>query len=127
MNELKECWILKHKIHIWQYFAAIGNRNILHVMFFFLNGPSPASFSFIFGIFQTNLNKILQQINVKKCPSSLRHWDSNTWPSECESPPITTRPGLPSHIYLGIQFDQRNEKKLGGIEAVISTHLIRLA
>ena len=31
----------------------------------FLNGPSPASFSFIFGLFQTNINTILQQINVK--------------------------------------------------------------
>ena len=33
--------------------------------FLFLNGPSPASFSFIFGLFQTNINTILQQINVK--------------------------------------------------------------
>ena len=32
---------------------------------FFLNGPSPASFSFIFGRFQTNINTILKQINVK--------------------------------------------------------------
>ena len=30
------------------------------------NGPSPASFSFIFGLFQTNIDTILQQINVKK-------------------------------------------------------------
>ena len=61
----------------------------------FLNGPSPASFTFIFGLFQTNINTILQQINVKKCPSSIRHWDSNPRPSDRESPPITTRPGLP--------------------------------
>ena len=33
--------------------------------FFLKNGPSPDSFSFIFGLFQTNINKILQQINVK--------------------------------------------------------------
>ena len=31
----------------------------------FLNGPSPASFSFNFGLFQTDINTILQQINVK--------------------------------------------------------------
>ena len=67
--------------------------------FFFKNGPSPASFSFIFGLFQTNINTILQQINVKKCPSSMRHWDSNPRPSERESPPITTRPGLPALQY----------------------------
>ena len=59
------------------------------------NGPSPASFSFIFGLSQTNINTILQQINVKKCPSSIRHRDSNPRPSGRESPPITTRPGLP--------------------------------
>ena len=35
----------------------------------FLNGPSPASFSFIFGLFQTNINTILQQINVKNVHS----------------------------------------------------------
>ena len=31
----------------------------------FLNGPSPASFSFLFGLLQTNINTILQQITVK--------------------------------------------------------------
>ena len=46
----------------------------------FLNGPSPASFSFIFSLSQTNSNTILQQINVKKCPSSVWHWDSNPQP-----------------------------------------------
>ena len=61
----------------------------------FLNGPFPASFSFILSPFQTNINTILQQINVKKCPSSIWHQDSNPRPSERESPPITTRPGLP--------------------------------
>ena len=39
--------------------------------------------------------QFLQQINVKKCPSSIWCWDSNPRPSEHESPPITTRPGLP--------------------------------
>ena len=29
-----------------------------------LNGPTPVTFSFIFGLFQTNINTILQQINV---------------------------------------------------------------
>ena len=35
-----------------------------HVIINFINGPFPASFSFIFGLFQTNI-AILQQINVK--------------------------------------------------------------
>ena len=54
----------------------------------------PSSFR-LFSSFQTNIN-FLQQINVKKCPSSILCWDSNSQPLECESPPITTRPGLPS-------------------------------
>ena len=28
-------------------------------------------------------------------PSSIRRWDSNSQPSDYESPPLTTRPGLP--------------------------------
>ena len=40
----------------------------------FSNGQTPASFSFIFGLFQINI-PFLQQINVKKCPSSIRRQD----------------------------------------------------
>ena len=57
----------------------------------FLNGPYSASFSFIFGLFK----QIMQRINVKKCPSSIRRWDLNSWPSGYVSLPFTTRPGLP--------------------------------
>ena len=39
--------------------------------------------------------QILQQIIVKKCPFSIWCWDSNSQPLEHETPPITTRPGLP--------------------------------
>ena len=53
-----------------------------------------------FQSFHANINTIVQQMKVKKCPSSIRHWDSNPRPSECESPPITTRPGLPTDSYL---------------------------
>ena len=59
----------------------------------FLNGPSPASFFVYFDLFKQTL-QFLQQINVKKCPSSIRCRDSNPGPSEYESPTITTRPGL---------------------------------
>ena len=48
----------------------------------------------LFLSFQTNI-KFLQQIKVKKCPSSIRCQGSNSWPLEHESPPITTRRGLP--------------------------------
>ena len=55
----------------------------------------------LFLSFQTHIT-ILQQINVKECPSSMQCWDSNSRPSEPESPPTTTRPGLlPYQSVLG--------------------------
>ena len=40
--------------------------------------------------------------NFEKCPSSIQCWDSNPWPLDHESPPITTRPDVyvfwPSHF-----------------------------
>ena len=60
------------------------------------NMGQPRPLFHLFLSFQTTL-QILQQINVKKCPSSIRCWDSNSRPLEHEFPPITTRPGLPRH------------------------------
>ena len=60
----------------------------------FLNGPTLASFSFIFGIFKQTI-QFLQQIIVKKCPSSIWRRDSNPQPLKYELSPITTRPGRP--------------------------------
>ena len=59
-----------------------------------LNGPTPASFSFLFCLCQTT-KQFLQKINVKKDPSSIWCWDSNPRPLKHELSPITTRPGLP--------------------------------
>ena len=33
---------------------------------------------------------------MEKIPPSIRHWDTNPQPSDYESPPLTTRPGLTS-------------------------------
>ena len=49
-------------------------------------------FLFIFCLFQTNIKKILQQINVKICPFCIWYWYLNSRPSKHEPPPITTRP-----------------------------------
>ena len=46
--------------------------------------------------------QFLQQINVKKCPSSIRCRDLNSQLLECESPPLTTRPGLLPSCYARI-------------------------
>ena len=46
-----------------------------------------------FWLFKQTL-QILQQINVKKCPSCMWGCDLNSRPSEHEAPHVTTRPGL---------------------------------
>ena len=38
-----------------------------HFLHFFKNGPTPASFSFIFGLFKPKSLQFLQKMNVKKC------------------------------------------------------------
>ena len=59
---------------------------------FFKNGPTPASFLFIFGLFKQTLLQFLQQIKCEKYPSSFQCRDSNSQPSNYKSPPLTTRP-----------------------------------
>ena len=59
----------------------------------FTNGPSPASVFFYFRSFQAN-NVVLTKMS---CPSSISCQDSNPWPLEHQSSPITTRPGLPPY------------------------------
>ena len=61
---------------------------------FFKKCTNPGLFFVYFCLFNQTL-QFLQQINVKKCPSSIRHQDSNSQPSDYESPPLPTRPGLP--------------------------------
>ena len=55
----------------------------------------PGLFFIYFRSFSNKHQYNFTTINVKKCPSSIRHRDSNPRPLERESPPITTRPGLP--------------------------------
>ena len=58
----------------------------------FFNGPTHTSFH-VYLSFQTNIT-ILTTNKCENCPSSIRHWDLNSQPSDSESPPLTTRPGL---------------------------------
>ena len=84
-------FIFQNHLRFWK----VKNKLLWTEILIFFNWGIPASFSFIFGLFQTNIDTILQQINVKICPSSIWRRDSNPQPSENEAPPITTRPGLP--------------------------------
>ena len=72
--------------HIVTTFKSSVSFNVYIV---FLDGPTPASFSFIFGPFQTN-NTIFTTNICEKCPSSIQCRDLNPQPSEGESLPITT-------------------------------------
>ena len=64
-------------------------KSFTHPIFIFLNGPTPASFSF-FGSFRAN-NTIFTANQCEKisCPFSIRHWDLNPQPLVHESSPIT--------------------------------------
>ena len=53
----------------------------------------PGPLFHLFSSFQTHITNITTNRYVKKCPSSIRCWDSNSRPLEHESLPITTRPG----------------------------------
>ena len=69
------------------------------INFFKKMGQSRPLLSFIFGLFDQTSLQFLQQIYVKKCPSCI--WCQDLNPFGHESPPITTRPGLPpilSHL-----------------------------
>ena len=73
--------------HVWKL-----NQSNLRI--FLLKWANPGLFFLYFRILKHTL-QFLQQINVKKCPSSIRCQDLNSQPLEHEYPPITTRPGLP--------------------------------
>ena len=62
----------------------------------FLNGPSHATFSLIFGLYK-QIKTFLRQMYVNKCPSSSCCWDSNSQPFIYNSHPLTTKPALPTN------------------------------
>ena len=61
---------------------------------FFVKRAKHVLFFIYFCLFKLAL-QFLQQIYVRKCPYSKWCQESNSWPLEHESPPITTRPVLP--------------------------------
>ena len=61
---------------------------------FFFKWANPGLFFIHFRLFNTQITKFSTNRYVKKCPSSLWCWDSNSRLLEHESPPITTRSGL---------------------------------
>ena len=64
----------------------------------FLMGQTRPLLSFIFGLFKQTSLQFLQQIYVRRYPSSLWCRDSNLRPLEHESPPMTARPVALLHL-----------------------------
>ena len=69
----------------------IANCNAL----IFFNGPSSASFSYIFVFSNKHYNSYNKCMWKILCSSSIWCRDSNPQSLEHQSPPLTTRPGLP--------------------------------
>ena len=90
----------------FSYFSPALPLLILPLISLFLNGRSPDSFRFIFGLFKQTI-QFLQQIKGKKCPSIIQHWDLNPQSLEHKSSPVTARPGLFSVcMFTRLQCDQ---------------------
>ena len=90
--------------------------------FFSFKMGQPRPLFVYFRSFSNKHYKFLQQIDVKKCPSSIQCRDSNPRPLECESPPKTTRPGLPSLHFICLSTILWRCSKLC---SVISTNLYK--
>ena len=81
-------WRNYFRVPRWPLLAALNTKNI------FISHPG--LFFAYFRSFQANNTNFTtnQCEKMSKCPSSIWRQDSNPWPFERESPPITTRPGL---------------------------------
>ena len=64
-----------------------------------LNGPTRPLFH-LFSSFQIHITNFTTIRYVKKCPSSIWCQDSNSWPLEYESPPMTARPVVPPFHFV---------------------------
>ena len=95
------------------YVVNLQSRGILTCKFksvptlLFLKMGQPRPLFHLFRLFKNTL-KFLQLIIVKKCPTNIRCQDSNSRPLEHESPPITTRPGLPPFVSTLLAFTKND-------------------
>ena len=96
---LKNTVLLRADLSCWR--LQLRHR-CCQFIYFCKKWVNPGLFYRLFLVFYKQISlQFLQQIYVKKCPSSIRCQDSNPQPSEHEFPPLTTWPGLPPlPIYL---------------------------
>ena len=84
----------------------------------------PASFLFIFSLFQTNINPIFTTNQCEKSPSSIRYWDSNPRPSDCNYYPKTTKQGHPPK-HSTCSFNNKKPVQLHKWSSLSRTKVIR--
>ena len=79
------------------------NVNLFMAQCVFKKWANPDLFLVYFLFFQTNNTTFTtNQCEKMSCPSSIQRQDSNSRPSERESPPITTRPGPMHNVYFHV-------------------------
>ena len=81
---------------MWSHWCVSVWKNAF--LLFFKKMANPSLFFIYFRSFQTNFT-IFTTNKCEKCPSSIRHRESNTRPLDRECLPITTRPGLPPKAF----------------------------
>ena len=93
-------------VHFWTARLLEENRErsrfkypelIVYPGFFKMGQPRPLFC--LFSVFSNKHHYNFYNKCVKKCPSNIQCRDSNLWPLELESLPITTRPELPHIVY----------------------------
>ena len=81
--------------------TATGNKQAQGIFCeLFLKWANPSLFYFLFSVFSSKYQYNFYNKYVIKCPSSIRYQDLNPQPLEHESPPKTTRPGLPVKYFI---------------------------
>ena len=97
-------WVAKsnflNKVSQWFIRSCGRLRDPKNFMTFLKNGPTPASFSFIFRLFKQTSIQIIQQINVKNVYPVYGTGIQTHGLMQHESSPITTRPGLPAENFI---------------------------
>ena len=99
--------------HLFRFIVKLETINVF-ASYIVLKGASSVSFTFIFGLFKQTI--IFFTINwCEKYPSSIRCWDSNSWPSHYESSPLTTRPGSRPIVHYSwyCRKDENKQKEAG--------------
>ena len=94
-SEWRHTVSLAYPLHLTYKLEGRLNSRVMELSFL-KKWAIPGLFLVIFGLFQSNNTIfITNQCEKMSCPSNIRCRYSNPRPLECDSPPITTRPGLP--------------------------------